>query len=832
MDSQPQPRSESIADHGVFRVTPGGGARDPRPVTFLSLADPVVRRLAYGFVAASFLFLSIFAAAYLHFAHMIEKRMAGSVFNNAARIYARPLSLKAGDQFEEQTLIRYLRRAGYSDEENEELSLVGSYRARESTVSVKPSPEAAGVGDAAAVHFNGDRITAISTPNGSSYQGALTLEPPLITALSESQNRAKRRLVTFDQIPKDLVNAVVAIEDRRFFSHSGVNFWRLTQAAITDLLHLHRSQGGSTLTMQLSRGFFLSPEKTIQRKAAEAFIAVEMEQRYSKQRIFEMYANQVPMGQRGTFSINGFGEASHVFFNKDISKLTLPEAALLAGILQRPSHLSPFRYPERAIKRLNLVLDSMAEMAAISLGQATEAKAAPLQLATGNIAESDAPNFVDMVRDQLAKTYSESDLNTQAFRVYSTLDLDLQHAAAEAVTEGMKSVDDQLVKQRARASKNIRGNGRASSSDTVTPRAAKPFPQVALVALDPHTGEVLALVGGRNYSSSQLNHALAKRPTGSIFKPFVYAAAIGTALSGRTYPPNPDDPLAKSEPAVFTPMTRIDDSQVSISYGDETYEPRNYRETYHGFVSARYALAQSLNNATVQVAQMVGFAAVASVARAAGISSVHATPSIALGAYDATPLDMARAYTVFANQGIRVSPRLVASVHDAGGKPLREYHSDTKEVLDSRVAYVLTDMMTGVLDGGTGYAVRARGFNLPAAGKTGTSHDAWFAGYSPNLLCIIWIGNDDYTDLEMSGGATAAPIWAEFMKRAVRLPQYTKTKYFPQPPGISMTQIDRDSGKVADPACPKSYSVAFIAGTEPTDTCTPSVSASDASTSH
>ena len=371
---------------------------------------------------------------------------------------------------------------------------------------------------------------------------------------------------------------------------------------------------------------------------------------------------------------------------------------------------------------------------------------------------------------------------------------------------GIKSVDEQLVNQRKQSSKNV-------YTDT------KPLPQIALVALDPHTGDVLALVGGRNYASSQLNHAFAKRPTGSIFKPFVYAAAINTALSGRTFTPDPEDPLATTEAEVFTPLSRINDSQVSISYGGETYEPRNYHQTFHGFVSARYALAQSLNNATVKVAQMTGFGAVASLAKAAGIFGVHATPSIALGAYDATPVDMAQAYTVFANQGVRISSRMIASVHDAEGKPLREYRSDTKEVLDPRVAYVLTDMMTGVLDSGTGYVVRSHGFNQPAAGKTGTSHDAWFAGYTPSLLCIVWVGNDDYSDLELSGGSTAAPIWAEFMKRAVKLPRYANPKYFPQPAGIKQVSIDRQTGAVATAACPQSYSVVFIAGTEPKRTC-------------
>jgi penicillin-binding protein 1B len=227
----------------------------------------------------------------------------------------------------------------------------------------------------------------------------------------------------------------------------------------------------------------------------------------------------------------------------------------------------------------------------------------------------------------------------------------------------------------------------------------------------------------------------------------------------------------------------------------------------------------SLNNATVRLAQEVGFDKVASLAKAAGISSVHATPSIALGSYDATPLEMAGAYTVFANGGKRLAPQMVRSVHDSKGKALDEYDSNSKPVLDPRVAYVLTTMMQSVIDSGTGYPVRARGFTAPAAGKTGTSHDAWFAGYTSNLLCIVWVGNDDYTDIKLAGGAAAAPIWAEFMKRAVKVPQYSDTKPFSAPEGVVVEQIDKVTNKLATPSCPQTYTVAFIAGTEPKETC-------------
>jgi len=378
--------------------------------------------------------------------------------------------------------------------------------------------------------------------------------------------------------------------------------------------------------MQLSRGFFLTPEKTLKRKLTEMLIATELEQKFTKQQIFEFYANWVPLGQRGSFAISGLAEASRAYFNKDIKDVTLPEAALLAGIIQRPSWLDPYRHPERALARRNLVLDSMVETHAITKEQADKAKATPLKLAPPNVEASDAPYFVDLVRDTVTAKMPEREVNEQAYRIYTTLDPDLQRAAAQAVDAGIKLVDEQVTKRRTKRVKI--GKGKYETHVEPGPQA-----QVALVAMNPHTGEVLALVGGRNYAWSQLNHAVAKRPTGSIFKPFVYAAAMNTALDGT----NP----------VLTPASIVPDQPSTFAYGDQIYEPRNYKEEYHGDVTLRYALAMSLNNATVKLAEEVGYDKVADLAKAAGITSVKPTPAMALGSYDATPLEMAAAYTVF-----------------------------------------------------------------------------------------------------------------------------------------------------------------------------------------
>ena len=336
--------------------------------------------------------------------------------------------------------------------------------------------------------------------------------------------------------------------------------------------------------------------------------------------------------------------------------------------------------------------------------------------------------------------------------------------------------------------------------------APGPQAQVALVALDPHTGAVLALVGGRDYGFSQLNHALSKRPTGSIFKPFVYAAAMNTALDGSQ--------------TVITPASMVTDAPSSFAYGDQIYEPRNYKEEYHGDVTLRYALAMSLNNATVKLAEEVGYDKVAELAKSAGITSVKATPAMALGSYDAPPLDMAGAYTSFANNGTRLTPILVNSVRNAKGDVVANFKTDQRQVLDPRIAYIMTTMMESVINNGLGYsAVRVRGFTPPAAGKTGSSHDGWFAGYTSNLLCIVWVGYDDYSDLRITGAQTAAPIWTEFMKKASALPQYSGMKGFSQPTGVVDVELDKATTRLATPTCPDDYVAAFVAGTEPRETC-------------
>ncbi|WP_187148950.1 transglycosylase domain-containing protein [Candidatus Korobacter versatilis] len=752
-----------------------------------------------AFIVVCIVFFSVFTYYYVKYQRIVDRRMSGQIFAPSAKIYARPVELDVGDRASVSEIAADLRRSGYSDDAKG--TDFGRFELRHGGIEIYPGPQSYHSSDSATIYIADGKVSRIAGGNGGDLS-AYELEPQLVTALFQGEDRSKRQIVKFNEIPKVMVDAVLAIEDRRFFQHGGVNYYRLAEAGITDVLHHHRGQGGSTLTMQLSRGFFLTPEKTMKRKFTEMLIAIELEQRFSKQQIFELYANQVPMGQRGSYGISGFGEAARAYFNKDIKNLTLPEAALLAGLIQRPSYLSPYRHPERALDRRNLVLDSMVETGTITRDEADKAKATPLKLAAPNVEASDAPYFVDMVKDFLGSKYGETDINENQYRIYTSIDPELQKAAAEAVEVGIKGVDEQVLK--ARTKKVKVGTGKNAKTDT----EVKPGPeaQVALVAIDPHTGEVLALVGGRNYGMSQLNHAIAKRPTGSIFKPFVYAAAMNTAITG--------DPAQ-----AVTPASLVDDSPTTFMYGDQIYEPRNYKAEYHGQVTARYALAMSLNNATVKLAEQVGYDNVANLAKNAGIVSVKATPAMALGAYDATPLEMAGAYTVFANGGVRLSPTLVKSVRTTKGDVVDNFQAESRNVLDPRVAAVLTDMLQGPVNYGTGYTVRQRGFTAPAAGKTGTSHDAWFAGYTSNLLCIVWVGFDDYSDIKLSGAVAAAPVWAEFMKRAQKISQYEDMKGFGQPSGVVSVELDKVTNDLATPSCPETYTASFVAGTEPKETC-------------
>jgi penicillin-binding protein 1B len=771
---------------------------------------------------------SIFGYYYIKYEHIVDERLQKPLFEQTAKIYAAPKEVRVGQTLSARGVAQELRSAGYSSDGDREHSPMGTYSLNNASITIQPGPQSYHSEQGATVTFNSGLVSQISGDGGQALE-AYELEPELITGLSEGQNRTKRRLVTFNELPPNLVNAVTSIEDRRFFDHGGVDYFRLLGALRDDLRAGRRREGGSTLTMQLARGFFLTPEKRVKRKIIEIAITFQLEHRFNKQQIFQLYANEIPLGQQGTFAINGFGQAAQTYFGKDVKELDLAQCAFLAGIIQSPSYLNPYRHPQRVMQRRNLVIDAMVETGKITKEEAIRAKAEPLNLTQINIDAGEAPYFVDLVRDRLVQHLGDTDFNHEGLRIYTSLDPDLQREAAEAVAQGMKAVDLQVEKLHAKRVKQ------GDNSPIV-------YPQVALVALNPHTGQILALVGGRNYGASQLDHAVQHRPPGSAFKPFVYAAAFNTSLAGTILTQPPPQPQADVEqvsaaqssagqvagdPAppdpgrpsgIFTAITKLNNDPTTFEGG---YAPANYHHDarFLGDITARTALAESENNATISLAQMVGYNNVAALARDAGIKSARGTPSVAIGTYDVTPLDLAGAYTVFANGGVKIDPWMLASVRSASGDVLNDYTPNSKPILDPRVAYLSVSMMEAVINSGTGASARLAGFTAPAAGKTGTEHDAWFAGFTSNLLCVVWIGNDDYTDLKLEGAKAAVPLWAGFMKRAVQLPQYSDTREFSVPAGVSIVRLDKVTNLLADPSCPTDYDIAFLDGTAPTQTC-------------
>ncbi len=746
---------------------------------------PVGKILAVSCALAFLLAAGVFTHYYTKYSRLIDQKLRAGPFANTSKIFAAPRLIAAGDPITANEIATDLRRCGYTESRG---NPIGSFTLRpDGAIEIFPGPESYFDEEAGVIKFANGRISQIVSLRDNTARGQYQLEPQLITNLSD-RNREKRRLVKFADIPKVLVNAVTSAEDKRFFQHAGFDPIGMVRAAYIDIKDRRKDQGASTLSMQLAREFFLDREKRWTRKLAEGIITVQLEQRLSKQEIFEDYCNQIYLGSRGTFRIHGFGEASEAFLGKDLRQITLPEAAELASLPRWPAYFDPFRHPDHLLERRNAVLALMQQNGNVSDRDYALAVESPLTVARGGAQSAEAPYFVDLVNDFLQTKLQDTDLQSSTFRVYTTLDMDLQRAAGEAIRDGMQKVDELVRKQ-----KRFKGQ---------TP----PEAQCALIALDPHTGEIRALAGGRNYGISQLNHVLAKRQPGSIFKPFVYTAAMNTAIEGGAH--------------ILTAGTTVVDEPTTFWYDNKPYEPSNFKHEFHGTVTLRQALAKSMNVATVKVGEMVGFDAVVDLAKKAGLNyNIQPTPAVALGSYDVTPMEMAGAYTIFANEGVYVKPSFVSMVRAQDGRAVYTNKKEERTVLDPRVAYLMTNLMEEVMRSGTAAGVRALGFRAPAAGKTGTSHDGWFAGYTSDLLCIVWVGFDDDRQLDEEGAHSALPIWTEFMKRAIEYRAYRNTRPFSAPDGIVSVQIDPESGMLATPSCPETITEVYISGSQPVTSC-------------
>jgi penicillin-binding protein 1B len=745
---------------------------------------PWGRALLITFAVVNALLLGLFTFSYVKYSKQINEKLHAGPFGNTSMVFAAPQVVIVGDRIEADEIAAALRRSGYS--ETKTTSKMGWYNMRPDAIEIFPGPESYFNDEEAVVKFKDQKVSQVISLRDNTERTQYLIEPELITNLFD-RSREKRRIVRFQDLPKILVNAVISVEDKRFFQHSGFDPLRVLKAAYVDLKEQRRAQGASTLSMQLARSFWLTPEKTMQRKLAEVMITLRLEQQLSKEQIFEYYSNQVDLGRRGSFAIRGFGEASQAYFGKDVRDLTLAEAATLAGVIQRPSFTNPVRWPERARSRRNVVLMLMRENGYISDQEYARAAAEPLVVAKAGSESTDAPYFVDLVNESLSEDFEEHDFQNNSYRVYTTLDLNLQRDAAEAVRLGASELD-KLIRKRTRKGKPVREA------------------QIALVAMDPVNGDIKALIGGRDYGLSQLNRTIARRQPGSVFKPFVFAAAMNSAVTAGT-------PLV-------TPATTLEDEPTTFYYGERTYQPSNFGDNFYGTVTVRQALAKSLNIPTVKLGEMTGFRSILDLAKKAGMSmNVSATPAIALGSADATPIEVAGAYTMFANNGIASKPNWIRMIRSHKGAPIYDSKPQRKAVLDPRVNFLMVNLMQEVMRSGTGAGVRSRGFTLPAAGKTGTSRDGWFAGFTSKLICVVWVGFDEGNDLNLEGAKSALPIWTEFMKRAHKRREYRNVREWDAPDGIVSVDIDPLTGQLATGACPSPRPEFFVSGTQPVEMC-------------
>lgn len=707
----------------------------------------------------------VMVRSYRAYARLVDERLAHGYLTSRAGIYAAPRTLRTGQKITVTGLAAYLRRAGYVESDTVTEVWNGSFTISDQAIEIRPTSHE-GVPSLVRVRFDrGGRITELTGDDVT--LDSFTLAPESLTNDSTTKGAARRQL-SFKDIPPVLVHAITSIEDRRFFEHHGLDFFGVARALIRNAGEERIGQGGSSITQQLVKNTYLTPERTFRRKYAEAMLAFSLERRLSKEDIFALYCNEVYLGQRNVVAVRGVDQATRIYFGKDLKDLSLSEAATIAGLIQSPSRYSPIQHIEDARLRRNTVLGTMVRDGYITVEEAAAAAQEPMRLAEFDPArESSAPYFIDYVNRMAEVPNSISPTPVkEPHPVITTLDLDLQNLAQNSIKKQLARLNEAYKSKATR-------------------------PQVALVALDPHTGEVLAMVGGRDYSDSQLNRATdARRQPGSVFKPFVYAAALESGIS----------PLRKFEDA----------PQEFIYAGSARYRPANFGGRFSmRDVPMRDGLINSLNVVTVDVAMQTGLARTANIASDFGLPRPAPYPALALGTTEVTPLQMAAAYAAFANGGKRIAPRITKGSDNAG----------TPQVIQPSTAFIVTDMLAGVIDHGT--ATRARELlNASAiAGKTGTSRDGWFVGYTPNLVCAVWVGFDDNEQLGLTGGEAALPIWIDFMKSAIDLRPELGGKSFDQPADVTIAEIDPDTDQLATGVCPQHERVAILTAQVPVSEC-------------
>jgi penicillin-binding protein 1B len=604
------------------------------------------------------------------------------------------------------------------------------------------------------------------------------LEPELLGTYAGSV-LAERRAVTLESLPSHVVSAVLAIEDARFAMHPGIDPIGLVRAAWVNVRGGRIVQGGSTISQQLAKNLFLTPERWWIRKANEAILALMLEAHLTKQEILELYLNNVYFGRSGTIGIYGVPQAARAFFGKDAADLTLGEAATIAGVIRAPNVYSPLRHPERAKARRDQVLELMAENEWLEESEVAAARREAVKPQKGSSLPLEAPYFVDEVLRRVRRMGYDPE-TVRGLAVYTTADVQAQHAAERVLAERLTALEKQHPRLR---------------------RSDQPL-QGAIVLLDARTGFVRAMVGGRDFTRTQFNRVTrSRRQPGSAFKPFVYLAAL-------------DDPAAG-----VTPSTLLPDAPLRLRVGRSDWEPTNYDGRYLGDVTVRTAIEGSRNVPTVALARQVGLERIAGVARLAGLRAEPVVPAMTLGSAEVALLNLTAAYSVFPNLGEAVRPALIRGVMTHDGEVLYQDHLRRLRIATAQAAYVTSHLLEGVVNSGTGAAVRRLGLTEPLGGKTGTTNeekDAWFVGYSADWVGGVWVGFDDGRPVGMTGSVAALPIWAALMREILAA---RAEHVFEVPAGVVFRDVDRYSGMLASFRCPEFVREAFISGTEPRRTC-------------
>jgi penicillin-binding protein 1B len=710
-----------------------------------------------------------------------------SRLEDAALIYAAGLVLRPGVAVEAADVAGALRRLGYRETQARPAA-PGQFRREPGAwqLHLRPRDDPRATRPALEVQFvvEGGRIRQIDTLAGQPLE-EIELEPETLTGLGGGANQL-RHPVSLAAMPRHLVQAVLAVEDHRFYEHRGVDLRAVGRAVWMNLRRGELTQGGSTLTQQLVKNLVLTPKRTWGRKVREAALALAIERRYSKDEILAAYLNGIYLGQHRGYAVYGVGAAARSFFGKEVDRLTLGEAATLAGIIRAPNTYSPVQYPERARERRNMALRRMRDVGRLDERGFAQATQERLVVQRGTAIGALGPYFADWVRAQVEQIQPADDVSSGGLRIYTTLQPVLQRAAEAALARGLDRLEGQY--------KALRRKDPATRL------------QGAIVALDPRTGEIYAMVGGRDYGQSQFNRVTqARRQPGSAFKPFVYLTALGYGPRG--------------EPPHFTPASLLEDRPLTVGTGRNAWTPRNYENRYEGTVTVRRALEQSLNAATVWMGEAIGYDAVVRTAREAGLTSpLEPVPAIVLGSFEVTPLELGTAYAALATGGERGRPTGLRAIVDREGV-VNEPQAERTSGPRPDEAFLISHLLQGVVDRGTGAAARALGVEGPVAAKTGTTNDgrdAWFVGYTPRLVALVWVGFDQRDVLRLSGAQAALPIWADFMRTALAVVPPTT---FPVPPSVTLLDVDAGNGKRASAWCPLVIREAFLASTEPREAC-------------